>query len=426
MGQFVFFNGRVFDGLGDQAIPGLEVLVEGNRILAVSDRPIDAAGAVRVDLQGCILMPGLIDAHVHVFAVNLVASRNEAMPLTLMTARAVPRIRAMLDRGFTTVRDVAGGDVGIRQAVAEGWISGPRLFVGGPGLTQTGGHGDHRRITDSRTDIDYNANAFVFFCRLVDGPEEMRRVVRDELRKGADHIKVMASGGVGSPTDAIENVQFDAEELRIAVREAAARGKYVAAHTYTSEAIRHAVAAGIRSIEHANFIDDATAAMVRAHNAYVVPTLVCFDETEIQGDRLGLSPYVMEKLRLVNGAGLGMLDICERAGVVMGFGTDLMGELDYAQSREFAIRGQVQSGAAVLRSATSVNAEILQMSGQLGVVAPGALADLIAVRGDPLRDVSLLADPARNLAMIMQNGVAVRQELPCREVAARSMAMAAH
>jgi imidazolonepropionase-like amidohydrolase len=312
MARHVFFNGLVFDGLAETATEGQEVLVEDNRIIAISDTPIDTAGATRIDLAGGMLMPGLIDAHVHVFAVNLVQARNEAMPLTNMTARAVPRIRAMLDRGFTTVRDVAGGDVGIRDAVAQGFIPGPRLFVGGPGLTQTGGHGDHRRVTDSNPPPDRNANAHVFFCRLVDGADEMRRVVRDELRKGADHIKLMASGGVGSPTDAIENVQFDDAEVQTAVREAARRGKYVVAHTYTSEAIAHAARNGVRSIEHANFIDDATAALVVAQDAYVVPTLVCYDETEQQGDRLGLSKYVMEKLRLVNGAGIGMLDICAR------------------------------------------------------------------------------------------------------------------
>ncbi len=422
MARTLFTNGLVFDGVSDTARAGLEVLVEGNRITAISETPLDDAGAVRVDLAGDTLLPGLIDAHVHVFAVNLVAARNEAMPLTLMTARAVPRIRAMLVRGFTTVRDVGGGDVGIRDAVAEGWITGPRLFVGGPALSQTGGHGDHRRRTDSEYDFDRNANAHVFFSRLVDGPGEMRRAARDELRKGADHIKVMASGGVGSPSDAIENVQFDAEELQIAVREARARGKYVCAHTYTSEAIRHSVENGVRSIEHANFIDDATAKLVREQDAYVVPTLVCFDETEKQGERLGLSPYVMQKLRLVNDAGVGMLDVCERAGVRMGFGTDLMGEMEYAQSREFAIRGQVQDGAAVLRSATSMNAEILQMQGQLGVIRPGALADLIAVRGNPVAYVSLLADPARNLSMIMQDGRFHRQELAVRTVEARTMA----
>lgn len=411
MTTILFRNATVFDGLAEEVAPGLEVLVVDRKIEIISERAIKADGATVVDVAGQTLMPGLIDAHVHVFSVNLVASRNENMPLTLMTAQAVPRIRSMLDRGFTSVRDVAGGDVGIRDGVEQGFIPGPRLFVGGPGLTQTGGHGDHRRRTDSSYDIDYNSNAFVFFSHLVDGPDEMRRVVRNELRKGADHIKVMASGGVGSPSDAIENVQFSEEELKVAVFEAKARGKYVCAHTYTSEAIRHAVSCGVRTVEHANLIDSKTAAFVAAQGSYVVPTLVCYEVTEKDGDRIGLSKYVMEKLRLVNDAGVNMLGVCTDAGVKLGFGTDLMGEMEYAQSQEFAIRGRVQRPVDVLRSATSVNAEILQQTGRLGVIAPGALADLIVCKGNPLKDVALLADPKKNLSMIMKDGTFYRNEL---------------
>lgn len=405
-------NCRVFDGYGEEAVPGQDILVVDNRIAAVSESPIRDAAATVVDVGGRTVLPGLIDAHVHVFAISLSAARNETVPLTLMTARAVPRIRAMLDRGFTTVRDVAGGDVGIRDAIAQGWIPGPRLFVGGPGLTQTGGHGDHRRRTDSRYDIDYNANAFVFFSRIVDGPDDMRRTVRDELRKGADHIKIMASGGVGSPSDALENVQFNAEELRVAVQEARAKGKYVCAHTYTSEAIRHAVEAGIRTVEHANFIDGATAALVAERDAFVVPTLVCYEVTAQHGEKLGLTPYVMEKLDGVNKAGIAMLDICRSAGARMGFGTDLMGEMEYAQSYEFTIRGRAERPVDILRSATTVNAQILQQTGQLGEIRPGALADMIVCDGDPLRDITLLSDPAKNLRMIMQDGKLHRNELP--------------
>jgi imidazolonepropionase-like amidohydrolase len=411
MTKILFRNATVFDGLADEAVPGMEVLVVDGKVETVSERAIKAEGATVVDVAGQTLMPGLIDAHVHVFSVNLVASRNENMPLTLMTARAVPRIRAMLDRGFTSARDVAGGDVGIRDGVEQGFIPGPRLFVGGPGLTQTGGHGDHRRRTDSSYNIDYNSNAFVFFSRLVDGPDEMRRVVRDELRKGVDHIKVMASGGVGSPSDAIENVQFSEDELRVAVFEAKARGKYVCAHTYTSEAIRHAVSCGVRTVEHANFIDSETAVFVAAQGAYVVPTLVCYEVTEKDGDRIGLSKYVMEKLRLVNDAGANMLGVCTDAGAKLGFGTDLMGEMEYAQSQEFAIRGRVQRPVDILRSATSINAEILQQSGRLGVIAPGALADIIVCKGNPLKDVTLLADPKKNLCLIMKDGTFYRNEL---------------
>lgn len=414
MKTLVLENCNLFDGRADAARPGMHVLVRDGLVAEVSDRPIKAAGATRIDAGGRTVLPGLIDAHVHVFSVQLSAARTETMPLTHMTARAVPRIRNMLDRGFTTVRDVAGGDVGIRDAVAQGFIAGPRLFVGGPGLTQTGGHGDHRRPTDARTDIDYNANAFVFFSRLVDGVDDMRRVVRDELRKGADHIKVMASGGVGSPSDALENVQFDAAELAVAVKEAAARGKYVCAHTYTSEAVRHAVTAGARSVEHANFIDAETAAFVAGRGAFVVPTLVCYEVTMKHGERLGLSPFVMEKLAAVNRAGIEMLGICERAGVRMGFGTDLIGEMEFAQSEEFAIRGRAQKPVDILRSATSVNAEILQQGGKLGVIAPGAHADILVSDGDPLKTIALLAEPQKNLRMIMKGGALHRCDLDVR------------
>jgi len=410
MSAVILRNCTVFDGYADEAVPGQDVLVEHDRIIAVSSEPIRSTTAKVVDLKGRTLLPGLIDAHVHVFAISLAASRNETVPLTLMTARAVPRIKAMLDRGFTSVRDVGGGDVGIRDAVAQGFIPGPRLFVGGPVLSQTGGHGDHRRRTDSRYDIDYNGNAFVFFSRIVDGVDEVRRATRDELRKGADHIKVMASGGVGSPSDALEHVQFSAEELQAASAEAARRGKYVVAHTYTSEAIRHSVANGVRTVEHANFIDAETAAFVASRDAFVVPTLVCYEVTAQHGDKLGLTPFVMEKLDLVNKAGIAMLDICMRAGARMGFGTDLMGEMEYAQSQEFAIRGRVQRPVDVLRSATSVNAEILQQSGQLGCIRPGALADMVVFEGDPMRDVSLLARPEETLRLVMQGGVLHRND----------------
>lgn len=415
MTKILLNNASVFDGLSDELRPGVNVLVVNTRIEEVSDRPIQAQGAVEFDLAGRALLPGLIDAHVHVFAVNLVEARNRNMALTEMTARAVPRIRAMLDRGFTSVRDVAGGDVGIRDAIAQGFIPGPRLFVGGPAMGQIGGHGDHRSLTDDRTDIDYNSSAFTFQCRLINGPEDMRRAVRNEMRKGVDHIKVMASGGVGSPTDAIGNLQFTKEELEVAVHEASVRGKYVCAHAYTSEAIRHAVGAGVRTAEHANMIDADTARFVAERGAYVVPTLVCYEETAKHGERLGLSAYVMEKLDLVNRAGIDMLGICTDAGVKLGFGTDLMGEMEYAQSDEFAIRGRVQKPADVLRSATSVNAEILQQSGRLGVIAPGAIADLIVCDGDPLRDISLLSQPHKNLRLTMKDGAIYRTDLAGRE-----------
>jgi imidazolonepropionase-like amidohydrolase len=415
MDKVLFRNCNLFDGVSDECRPNVDVLVHGDVITEVSDRPLTAIGAFEVRVDNRTLMPGLIDAHVHVFAVDFSSARMEVMPLTLMTALSLRRIRGMLDRGFTTVRDVGGGDCGIREAVARGLIVGPRLFIGGPWLSPSGGHGDHRRRTDSLRYPDRNANALVFQGAIVDSPDEMRTVVRDELRKGADHIKVMTSGGVGSPSDAIDNLQFSPEELRVAVAEARARSRYVLAHAYTNASIRHAVSCGVRCIEHANFIDSETARFVVANDAFVVPTLVCFDETMTHADRLGLSPNVKGKLQQVNAAGIGMLDVCRSAGVRMGFGTDLVAEMESAQSREFTIRSQVDRPVDVLRSATSVNAEIIQMTGRLGVVAAGAVADLIVVDGDPTKDLRLLEGQGERIPVVMKAGQFHRNRLDTRE-----------
>ncbi len=326
MTAVIFNNCNVFDGVGNELLEGHEVAVEGNRIRELADRPIQLANADRIDLGGRTLLPGLIDAHIHVYAIHLDYALTEAMPLTLMSVKALPRLKGMLDRGFTTVRDTAGADFGIKQAVADGLVPGPRLFISGAGITQTGGHGDQRRATDS-TDPCPCASALHFTCRIADGVDALRHAVRDELRKGADQIKVMASGGVGSPADPIEGRQFSAEELRAAVDEARAWNTYVCAHSYTAHSTVHALEAGVRSIEHANLIDQEAADLAAERDAFIVPTLVCYGETAKHGDALGVSPVVMEKLHYVNDAGVRMLEYCRRAGVKIGYGTDLVGEL---------------------------------------------------------------------------------------------------
>lgn len=409
----VIRNARIFDGDSPDLIEGC-VVIEGGIIREVTAGHVQVANAMEVDAGGRVLMPGLIDAHVHLMAVHLVAAKTADYPMTLMTAKSLPRTRNMLERGFTTVRDVAGADHGFRQALADGDIPGPRAFVGGPGFTISGGHGDHRRKTDARRDRDRTSNGQDWVSKIVDGPEEVRHAVREELRKGADHIKLMASGGVGSPHDAIEDWQFSEEEIRMACTEASARGKYVCAHTYGDEAVRRAVRFGVRTVEHCNLINRETAEIVRDCNAYVVPTLVCYEVTEEHGDALGLSPYVMEKLRFVNEAGLRMLENCVAAGTKMGFGTDLMGEMEYAQSMEFVIRARVQKPIDVLRSATRINAEIVQMAGRLGTIAPGAIADLIVVDGNPLENIALLDGQGENIPLILKDGVPYRNRLPTR------------
>ncbi|MEX1146746.1 MAG: amidohydrolase family protein [Sphingomonadales bacterium] len=402
--MFLFTNCTLIDGTSDEARSDMHVLVEGNAVREVSDTPIKAASARTFDLRGNTLMPGLIDAHVHVYAIYLNQELTRDMPHTLMMAHAIPRVRGMLDRGFTTVRDVAGGDFGIKQAIEDGIVAGPRLFISGRALSQTGGHGDHRFRTDESVPCACTS-ALDVMTRIADGVDSVRLSVREELRKGADHIKVLVSGGVGSPHDLIDNTQYSMDEIRVAVEEADARGTYVAAHSYTSRSTRRAVECGVRTIEHGNFVDPETARFMAEKGAFMVPTLICYRESADNADTYGLSKTVKDKLREVNEAGTQMLGVCRDAGVTMGFGTDLMGEMIAAQSKEFRLRADVLPVMDILRSATSVNAEILGQTGRLGCVAEGALADLLVVNGNPLDDLTCLENDGRYLDAIMKNGV---------------------
>jgi imidazolonepropionase-like amidohydrolase len=239
----------------------------------------------------------------------------------------------------------------------------------------------------------------------------VRRAAREELRRGASQIKIMASGGVASPSDPIWNVQYSREEMRAAVEEAASWRRYAMAHAYTPEAIRRAVECGVRSIEHGNLIDRATAELMAERGAFLVPTLVTYFAIEEFGRALGLPDVSLRKVQDVLAAGLESLELARAAGVRIGFGTDLLGETHDQQSREFGIRSKVLPAAEILRSATLVNAEILERSGELGVVAPGALADLLLVRGDPLRDLSLLERPEQSLAAVVRGGELVVDRL---------------
>jgi imidazolonepropionase-like amidohydrolase len=313
-------------------------------------------------------------------------------------------MEGMLARGFTTVRDAGGADGGLAEAVAQGLIRGPRLFPSGQALSQTGGHGDLRPRTRSVVSCaccEYGAG----LARIADGVDECRRAARDELRKGATQIKIMASGGVASPYDPIWNLQYSDDEMRAIVEEARAWHTYVLAHAYTPEAIRRAMANGVRSIEHANLIDAPTAAAVAEADGFVVPTLVTYDALHRFGREFGIAETSLGKLAEVREAGLRSLDVLHEAGVRIGYGTDLLGAMHRYQSREFVIRAEVMPPLEVICSATSVNAALLNREGELGVVAPGARADLIAVDGDPLRDIALLDGQGEHLSVIMKDGV---------------------
>ena len=398
MNAIVFRNCRIVDAAASEAREGFDVLVEGERIREVSDVPIKAGDAVEIDVGGRVMMPGLIDCHVHVTLSGLNIFALDAEPLTHMTAQAAVIMKGMLDRGFTTVRDAAGADWGLQSAVESGLMVGPRLFISGQALSQTGGHGDFRRRTQSFEPCACG-NALTNLTRIADGVPEVRRAARDELRKGANQIKVMVSGGVLSPNDPIDNKQYSAEELSAIVEEAAAWHTYVLAHAYTSEAIVHAVECGVRSIEHGNLIDGEAAAAMAAKE-----TLAAYEATDRHGKELGLPDIAMEKLKSVLDRGLGAIEIAAEAGVKVGFGTDLLGATHHYQSLGLNIQAEAQTAHGVIVAATATNAAIIGRADDLGVVAAGALADLLVVDGDPLADLGLLDGQGAHLPVIMRGG----------------------
>ena len=404
MTAIMFANCAVLDGTRKERREDHHVLVEGDRIREVSDAPIKSGSAQTIDLKGRTLMPGLIDAHVHVLAVDLPLDRLSDRPVTLLTLQAAKVLEGMLQRGFTTIRDAGGADGGLAEAVEEGLVHGPRIFPSGMALSQTGGHGDVRPRTQSVETCACCAGGLAG-SRIADGVAECRRAARDELRKGATQIKILASGGVASPYDPIWNLQYSEEEVRAIVEEARAWRTYVLAHAYSPEAIRRSIEFGVRSIEHGNLIDRATAEHVAGADAFVVPTLATYDALHRFGRELGFTETNMAKLAEVREAGLGSLEILQRAGVKIGWGTDLLGPMHRHQSREFIIRAEAMAPFDIIRSATLVNAELLNRAGDLGVVAPGARADLIAVDGDPLTDISLLDGQGEHLTQIMKDGV---------------------
>ncbi len=405
-------NGLLFDPRSGTLASGSSVLVTDDVITEVSDQAIAPQGADVIDLGGKTLLPGLIDCHVHVNAVRVTSglAANRVLPASFIAAAASQVMRGMLMRGFTTIRDAGGADRGLRDAVEQGLFVGPRLFIAGRAISQTGGHGDFRDRIDSPAPC--GCDHFVSgIGRVADGVPAVQQAVRDEIRLGADQIKIMASGGVASAADPVHFLQYSRAELDAIVDEARRADTYVMAHAYTPAAISRAIEAGVRTIEHGNLIDAATAALMAEHGAFLVPTLVTFKALATHGGRLGFPPDMLAKLASIVKVGTQSLRLAHAAGVKMAFGTDLLGELHEHQSEEFLIRAEALPTVEVLRAATIHAAEVLQMDGRLGVLAPGALADLVVVDGNPLEDLGLLQDQGRHIPCIMKAGRMMKNNL---------------
>ena len=408
----VIRNANVFDSAAGRMRPNSQIVIEGQRIAAVTSEPIQVDDALVIDAGGRAVLPGLIDAHVHVVAASHDLVSLALQPPSLVSAQSSQIMRGMLMRGFTTVRDAAGADFGLQEAVERGLFEGPRLFIAGFPISQTGGHADMRPKGVRTREMFCACAGLGLIGAIADGVGEVRRAVREQVRNGANHIKIMAGGGISSPTDPIDGTQFSIDELRAACEEAEAANLYALAHAYSPRAVTRAVQAGVRSIEHGNLIDEATARVMKAHGAYLVPTLSTYVALAEEGQRLGWSPAMLDKLRVVRERGIEAVRIARAEGVPVVFGTDLLGHMHDRQSGEFDLRLAAMTPLEALQSATFVAAQLMRQESSIGQLTQGAWADLLVVEGDPTASLAMLAEPEAGIRLIMQAGRIVRSSLP--------------
>ncbi|SIT02212.1 Imidazolonepropionase [Paracoccus saliphilus] len=400
-------NARIVDGTATEPTEPMGIVIENGIIRDVGTAATATTDEV-LDLDGLTVMPGLVDCHVHVIASTANLGLNAALPSSLIAARSSVLMRNMLMRGFTTVRDLGGADRGLQVAVEEGAFLGPRLVICGKALSQTGGHTDYRGPYDNKSVAWYDQSLGAM-GRICDGVPEVQRAAREEIKNGAQFIKVMADGGVSSPSDPIGYLVFSVDELKALVEIARSFGTYATGHLYSDEAIVRALDCGFECIEHGNLISDATIARIAKERIPVVPTNITYDLLARKGAEFGLPPASLAKVSDVREHGLERLEKLYAAGAIMGYGSDLLGGMQTAQSDEFTLRGRYIPADAVIRSATLDAAKVLRMEGQIGTIAPGAHADIIAVDGNPLEDLKLLTEQGVYMPLILKGGEAVKK-----------------
>ncbi|KQR81815.1 peptidase M38 [Burkholderia sp. Leaf177] len=400
----LFKSGRIVDVNHNEDEQPYDVLIEDGIIREVAPHINVRADTNVLDISGKTLMPGLIDCHVHVMASMANLGINAKLPNAFALFRAIPILRGMLERGFTSVRDAGGADYALAQAVETGLAEGPRLFTSGKAISQTGGHADFRVRLDHSPDNCPCSQYYGAIGRIVDGVDDIRRAIRQEMRQGATQIKIMASGGVSSPSDPIGNLQFSEDEIRAAVAEARQHQTYVMAHAYTAQAIKRAVEFGVRTIEHGNLVDDEAARIMAEQGAFVVPTLITYEACRTDGAEAGFPADSLVKNAAVLQKGLDSLEIYKRHEVRMAYGSDLLGTMHQRQSEELMLRTRAFSNYEVICQATSVAADVLNKTNELGVVTAGAIADLLVVDGNPLKDIEVLGHQGRHLDIIMKQG----------------------
>ncbi len=405
--MIAFTNVRIFDGHSADLVPGT-VVVDGATITSVGSAP-PPAGAQVIDGGGRTLMPGLIDAHIHAYANGIDAVKVMASPITMLAHWAAGMLRNMLNRGFTSVRDTGGADYGLYLAIERGYLKdAPRLFYCEKALSQTGGHGDFRHHHQANPADEHcvlcGCGVLNHLAYVVDGVDKVRHAVRENVRRGSSFIKLMGSGGVASPSDPLDRAQFSDEEILAIVDEVKRAGIYCTAHVHPDHALKRAIRLGVHCIEHGTLIEADTARMAADKGTYIVPTMAIIAALASEGKGMGFPKESLAKLDMVKDQAVARLQHMKDAGVKVGFGTDLLGDLERFECTEFSLRSAVFSPVEILRQATSMNGEIVGMKGRLGVIKPDAIADILLVDGNPVADLTLLEQNGAKLPVIMKAG----------------------
>jgi imidazolonepropionase-like amidohydrolase len=407
----LFKNVKVFDGKSDKLTASTSVLVVGNKIEKIGDDIAAPEKATVIDAEGRTLMPGLIDAHWHAMLVRPTPAEALTWDIGYANLVAGAEARDTLLRGFTTVRDMGGPVFGLKRAIDEGVVAGPRIYPSGAIITVTSGHGDFRQpfevpraLGSAQTRMEQIGGSM-----LADSPDEVRLRVREQLMLGATQIKLTAGGGVASPNSPLDVTTFTEPELRAAVEAAENWGTYVTVHAYTPASIKRAITAGVKCIEHGHLMDEVTARLIADRGVWL--SIQPFPDELADAFPPG-SQQRAKALEVFDG-----MDVAYRLArkhkLKTAWGTDIIFSpgLAHRQGELLVKLERWYTPAEALVMATRTNAELLAMSGQrnpypgkLGVVEEGALADLLLVDGDPVKNIKLIADPAKNFVVIMKDG----------------------
>ena len=414
----LFSNVRIFDGTSDRLTDQMNVLVVGKTITTIGKQPITPPqGATVIEGDGRVLMPGLIDAHWHMLASGNDIAEMSFGNIGLVFANTIAEAQRTLLRGFTTVRDMAGDVFGIKQAIDRGTIPGPRVYPSGAAISQTGGHGDFTFVYQRPKTFGGSPSRMedIGFVTVADGPDAVLTAVREQLKKGASQIKLMAGGGVASSYDPIDVTQYTIEELKAAVHAAENWGTYVAVHVYTPQAIQQAIAAGVKSIDHGHLADEATVKLMAEKSVWLST------QPFAESDHSFPTAEQRAKNQAVCNGTDDLYRWAKQYQVKVAFGTDLVFEPhdNYKQNEMLTRVAKYYSNIEVLKMVTSQNAQLLAMSGKrnpykdakLGVVEEGAFADLLLIEGDPTTDISVLKNYEKNFVVIMKDGTIFKDTL---------------